>query len=264
MTLAELLRCSQLTRDEVERRAEVLAKLARQFRRAGMAAAPMVPKLLDMAAASAPSMLPGVLQTAFELLGGELVDGAEVDEVPTFREVARMWTSGELHDQYPDHVKAMDSEADEARFRVLFETDLGGSTLGDTPLDRFTLDYAERAMRKLPDRARRAGTRRHHAQLISRVLALAVYPLRLIDRNPLPKGFLPKIGKPPTFPFLHPAEDAALLACGAVPFDDHLLYGFLAREGMRAGEAAALQWKDLYLELGSISLDENKTDDART
>jgi len=256
--------CSALSRDEAEERAEVLAKLARQFRRAGMAASPMVSKLLDMAAASAPSMLPGVLQTASDLLGGELVDAVEADRIPTFREVARLWTSGELHEQYPDHVKAKDSEADEARFRVLFEIDLGGSPLGNTPIDRFTLDHAERAMRKLPERARRAGTRRHYAQLISRVLGLAVYPLRLIDRNPLPKGFLPKIGKPPTFPFLHPAEDAALLACPEVPFDDRVLYGFLAREGMRAGEAAALQWKDLDLELGSVSLDENKTDDART
>jgi len=255
---------SMLTRDEAIERTEVLAKLARQFRRAGMASSPTVAKLLDMAAASSPAMLPGVLQTASELLGGELIEAGAVETVATFSDIAKRWTDGDLHEQHPDHVKAKDSEADERRFRILCEIDLGGTKLGDIPIDRFTLDHAEQIMRKLPERAKRAGTRRHYGQLISRVMALAVYPLRLIDRNPLPKGFLPKIGKPPAFPFLQPKEDAALLSCSNVPVNDRLLFGFLAREGMRVSEATSLQWGDLDLELGSVALDDNKTDDARS
>src|SRR5204862_7470897 len=42
-----------------------------------------------------------------------------------------------------------------------------------------------------------------------------------------------------------------------------LLYGFLAREGLRMGEAMGLTWKDLDLVRGVITLDKNKTDDAR-
>src|SRR5512133_3565601 len=255
---------STLTRDQAQERAEVLAKLARQFRRVGMAGSPTVAKLLDMAAASTPTMLSGILQTASELLGGELVEAGAVESTPTFRDVASRWTSGELHEQYEDHVKAKDSEADERRFRVLFDLDLGGTKLGDIPIDHFTLDHAEQAMRLLPERAKRAGTRRHYAQLIARVLGLSVYPLRLIPRTPLPHGFLPQLGKPPAYPFLHPAEDAALLGCGAVPYNDRLLYGFLAREGMRVGEACALQWRDLDLDVGSVALDDNKTHDARS
>ena len=261
---ASLPLASMLSLDEAKERTEVLAKLARQFRRAGIAGSPIVAKLLDMAAAASPPMLPGVLQTAKELLGGELIEAGAVETVPTFADVAKDWTSGELHERFENHVKAKNSEADERRFRILFEIDLGGTKLGDIPIDRFTLDHAEQAMRQLPERAKRAGTRRHYAQLISRVLSLSVYPLRLIERNPLPKGFLPKIGKPPAFPFLYPKEDAALLSSAEVPFADRILYGFLAREGMRVSEATSLQWRDVDLDLGTVALDENKTHDSRS
>jgi len=136
--------------------------------------------------------------------------------------------------------------------------------LGEIPIDRFTLDHAERAMQGLPERAKRPATRRAYAQALARTLKLAEYPLRLIERSPLPKGFLPKIGKPPAFPYLYPTEDAALMACPKVPYCDRLLFGVLAREGMRAGEAAALRFRDLDLNAGCISLAENKTDDPRT
>ncbi len=119
-------------------------------------------------------------------------------------------------------------------------------------------------MRQLPPGAKRPATRRHYAQVIARVLGLAVYPLRLIKASPLPKGFLPKVGKPPAFSYLYPVEDAALMACKAVPVQERLLFGFLSREGMRVSEALSLRWQDIDLERGSVSLDRNKTDDART
>jgi hypothetical protein len=42
-----------------------------------------------------------------------------------------------------------------------------------------------------------------------------------------------------------------------------LLWGFLALEGMREGEAMSLSWSALDLERGVVTLDENKTDDPR-
>jgi len=42
-----------------------------------------------------------------------------------------------------------------------------------------------------------------------------------------------------------------------------LLWGFLTREGMRAGEAIALTWADLDLKRGRVRLDQNKTDDPQ-
>lgn len=184
----------------------------------------------------------------------------------TFKQVADRWTNNELATEHPDHIKEKKtSELDASRLKFLCGLDVGGVKLGDVGLQRFTIDHAEAAMRQLPERAKRAATRRHYAQLISRVLALAVYPLRILKVSPLPRGFLPKVGKPPKHPYLYPAEDRALLGHTPTPIGWRMLWGFLAREGCRTSEACALRFGDgVDLKNGTVSLDENKTDDPRT
>jgi integrase len=116
-------------------------------------------------------------------------------------------------------------------------------------------------MRRLPEKLSRS-TRRHYAALLNRVLNLAELAGH-IERNPLPRGYLPKPSPRKRFPILYPAEDRALLACSSVPLAYRVLWGFLHREGMRRGEAVTLAWQDLDLENGTVSLDENKTDHPR-
>jgi len=58
-------------------------------------------------------------------------------------------------------------------------------------------------------------------------------------------------------------DDAALIKKGA-PLAFRILWGFLDREGLREGEAIGLRVRDFDLERGTVSLDENKTDDPRT
>jgi len=84
------------------------------------------------------------------------------------------------------------------------------------------------------------ATRRNVGQLMTRLLTLCVYPLRLIAVSPIPRGFLPRAPKPKALPGLYPDEDRRLLACTAVPLEYRVLWGFLAREGMRDGEAIGL------------------------
>ena len=79
----------------------------------------------------------------------------------------------------------------------------------------------------------------------------------------LPVGFLPKVKGKKATAFLYPSEDAQLLACTKVPLARRVLYGFLAREGLRLGEALGLRWRDFDLTRGVVTLDENKTDDPR-
>jgi hypothetical protein len=90
-----------------------------------------------------------------------------------------------------------------------------------------------------------------------------VWPLRLIDHNPLPRGFLPKVGTSKAKVYVYPTEDAQLLARTTVPLWRRMLWGVLAREGMREGELISLTWSCLDLERGVLTLDENKTDDPR-
>lgn len=247
---------------EAEERSALLASMARSFRRAGVIDSRDARRLLETAAGCAAGLLPGVLQVAGELTGGKLED-ASAPPVPSFQSLGRDWTGGMLHERYPDHVKLKDYDLDASRLEKLYAIDVGGIRLGDVPIDAFTLDHGQKAMSGLPEEAKRPGTRRQYAQLLNRVLALAVYPCRLLKASPLPKGFLPKIGKPPTYPYLYPSEDAALAGCGDVPLARRVLFAFLAREGCRVGEAARLKVADVDLERGAIKLDENKTDDPR-
>jgi integrase len=136
-------------------------------------------------------------------------------------------------------------------------------TVGDVRLGEFTLDHGMLAMSSLPKTARASATRRHYAQALHHLLALAVFPARTIATNPLPTGFMPKIVNRKAEVYLYPAEDALLLSCDAIPLADRLLYGFAHREGLRPLEMALLQWRDLDLVNGTITLDKNKTDDPR-
>ena len=179
----------------------------------------------------------------------------------TFSEFGLLWTSGDLAKRHPDHVKTKKtSDGDVQKLKVM------GLIIGDVPLEAITLEHAEKVMAALdPKRVRTPATRRQYAQVMHRLLALAVYPARLIKSNPLPKGFLPKPGPDKAKSYVYPTEDAQLLACAetVVPLQRRLLYGFLAREGMREGEALGLRWSDVNLTDGVVTLDENKTDDPR-
>lgn len=175
---------------------------------------------------------------------------------PTFRELGQAWTSGQLHALYPDQVPLKATAVDDASRLDRYAYPL----IGDKPIDEVTLDDCEEIMRRIPAESR---SRRHVAGTIARVFRMAVYPCRHIEASPLPKGFLPRALARKALNYLYPKNDRTLLACGDVPFGYRLLWGFLAREGMREGEALRTTWDCIDLEHGMIRLDENKTDDPR-
>lgn len=178
----------------------------------------------------------------------------------TFEEFALRWTSGQLHLDHPDHVakKQSDGDANILKNRV-------NPIVGPVPLVAFTLEDADRVMRELPsppDISR--AYRRAVAQVVHRVLSLAVYPAKIIKASPLPKGWLPKIGKPKAKSFLYPKEEAALLRNADVDVRYRMLIGFLTREGCRKNEAREMTWDDFDLVNGTVTLDRNKTDAPRS
>ncbi len=134
--------------------------------------------------------------------------------------------------------------------------------LGALRLDEVTVEDADRVMASLPEHLS-SSSRRHVAQVVRRVLTLAVYPARHIRENPIPRGWLPRVKTTKAFTCLWPADDANLMACRAVPLVRRLFFGVLEREGMRREEAADLRWSDVDLARGVVRLDENKTDDPR-
>ncbi len=70
-------------------------------------------------------------------------------------------------------------------------------------------------MRALP--AMSPASRRYSAQLLHRMMAMAIFPCRLVATNPLPRGLLPRLGPAKAKACLYPDEDARLLACTAIP-----------------------------------------------
>ncbi len=184
----------------------------------------------------------------------------------TFRQLGARWTSGGLARAFPDYVaEKRTAHVDEARLAKLCAIEVApGQPLGNVRPVAFKVEHAKIAMANLPASAQRPATRRHYAQLVHRVLSLAAWPCEIIPANPLPKRFMPRVGDPPDYSYLYPDEDRKLLGHVEIPVRDRLFFGLLVREGLRASEAQQLVWADLDLEQGTLSLDRNKTDDARS
>lgn len=244
------------TEDQARARLSVLAELGAKLRAAGLAE--LAPDFLTRAAEAQGGRPLEDVRRAAERLCERGIAPARPPVTATFQELAERWTSGELTREYPDHVREKRSAEDD---RLRLERHVY-TVVGDVPLALFTIDHAEAVMKRLSADLS-AASRRHVAQLMHRVLSMAVFPLRLIASNPLPRGFLPSPGAAKAKAWLYPDEDRALLAALAIPLCYRLLYGFLDREGMRAGEAAALTWANIDLDRGAVILDNNKTDDPR-
>lgn len=241
-------------REKAEERARLLSHLSQQLRLARLTE--LAPQLLERAATRDGQALDDVVTAVGRLVSGEA--SPPISAATTVQELGEQWTSGELHERWPDHVKKKRSARDDEERLRLYVYPLVGSV----PLPEFSAAHADLVMASLPAKLSPA-TRRHVAQVLSRVLKLAAYPCRLITATPLPAGFLPNVGKRKALSFLYPDEDRRLLSCDAVPLAYRVLYGVLAREGMRRGEAASISWAELDLERGAVAIDRNKTDDAR-
>lgn len=248
------------TRDEAEARKQFIVEQLARLREANRLE--FVRKLLELAAAASNDRLDRVRRGVDAIVAGEFERPAAPGEVPdrgpTFQEFAEEWTSGKLRQRFRDHVREKRSVSDDI-YRLKAHI---YPMVGSVPLREFTTQHAELVMASLSDKLA-SGTRRQVAQLIVRVLKLAVYPARIIDRSPIPVGFLPKPGTGRALAWLYPTEEESLLAKRSIGVLYRLFYGFLSREGLRKSEAAGLTWADLDLERGVITLDENKTDDPR-
>jgi len=253
-----------MTTEEAESR---VALIAEQVTRLAAASASHAARDIaeEIIGATTPKRLRAIVTAVDQLCAASSMLRVGVKRV-TFRAFAERWTSGALAREYPDQVKSKKTSSDDVeRLRKYVYPHIG-----NIPIESVSLEHVLLVMSRISSDASPA-TRRHIAQVMIRVLALAVFPARLIKVSPVPRGFLPKLPKRKAFGYLYPDEDARLLACKAVPLPYRILYGVLAREGMRVSEAignakreiGALAWAELDLERGIIRLDENKTDDPR-
>ncbi len=185
---------------------------------------------------------------------------APIGSLTTFKDVADDWVTGELRKKYPDHVskkKSFRLEIGRLR-RYIYKH------VKDVPIVAFKKAHGDLVMANLPPkRVKTSAARRQIAQIISRVLNLAVMPLGLIEVSPLPRGWLPRVESSKHYTCLFPREEAKLLACEDVPEVERLFFGILDREGMRVSELADSDWWQWNLEEGAFTATKTKTDDPR-
>jgi len=248
-----------LSREEADARATLVADLVGRLRKAGREGA--VESVARRAAAVPAESIERILANRQEWIrGNEHADGDAfiATKKLTFRELGEAWTSGALSRTYPGHVPIKATATDDAwRLEKHVYPHVEGLAVAD-----FTLDHAHEILRRLSPKLSPAS-RRHVAQLMARVLKLGAYPCRIIPRSPIPAGFLSRLREEKALEYLYPDEDAKLLAHTEIPLPFRIMYGILAREGMRSGELSRLTFADLDLERGAVKLDENKTDDPR-
>lgn len=202
--------------------------------------------------------------TKLETEALKIADAGKVEPVRnagirTMDELARAWFSGELHTQYRVQVEQLEPEAREkycSRWKKF------APEIGRVEVKRFVLDDANRALAALPAELNR-GTLINYQSMLRRMLNLAVL-VQVIDRSPIPRGWVMTRGKVPAMSYLYPQEDAKLMAAANVPFEHRVFYGLLDREAFRLEEGLGLRWRDLDLALGTVRLDQNKTDDRRS
>jgi integrase len=238
-------------------RCTAMAQMALRLRRAGHA--DDVEELMKMAARARAGKPWEHVVAAVDLLCG----GRTTENGPspiTFKELGEQWRDGDLHRRFRDHVVAKKEKSisrDEEIARIYVDPELG-----ETPVADVTLEDCERVMALIPE-TKSPALRRAVAVYMSRLLRLSVYPLRLRNDHPIPRGWLPRVPNDKAKECLYPDEDRKLLASSDAPLIRRLFFGMGTREGMRTDEQGSLLWRDVDLERGRIVLDENKTDDPR-
>lgn len=189
--------------------------------------------------------------------GGTHANGVVSPDM-TLKQLGDMWTSGKLRSLYPSYINdKKTSKSDESRLRIYVYDRLGHVAMKDLATHE-GVTLCRRVVEPVESKASRA-TARHVALVINRLFNLAVYPLQIVEANPLPKGFVPTVKGRKAMTWLYPDEDRRLMRCVRVPLNERLFYGFQAREGSRVGEVLGVQLYELDLEHGWGHLDETKT-----
>lgn len=237
----------------LEREARLL-RMRDRMRDAGVSQEQMLTLLGRAASQQREDLFSEIEAMAEELAATGDASPAVAAEPRTFDDIVTLWTSGALHEQFPDRVRPLVGRRLGQVTQRLGEISW---TLGKLPLARITRQDCEAALAALP-RGLMVSTRAAYARLIPRVLRLAVLAGAL-DKSPLSPGWAPSAGARREFQLLYPEEDARLIECHRVPFARRLLWGFLVREGLRISEALALVGDDLDLDRGTITVRDSKT-----
>lgn len=204
----------------------------------------------QIAEASTPQRLARVQKTVDVILKKGFV--ATSHDI-TFGQWATRYTSGDLARLYPDTVRGRDHSDDVSRLNEYIL-----KFVEDVPVVDFQLAHAQHVLAELPVMSE--ANRRQIAQIMGRLMHLAVNPGGLIKASPLPRGWLPKVTKRRYYSCLYPREEATFLAHAEIPEVFRLFCGVLDREGMRLSMLLDSDWWQ-WGDVGTFTSTRTKTGD---
>ncbi len=264
-------------------RAHVLQALVNRLREAGEDS--WIAKVLEIGAPADEAKLAELSGYVDEIVKGKIVKVPTGPAIVTFEAFALRWVRGELAALYPDHVERKRSAyTDLCMLRKYVFPVVGARPIADVSIADYERVMRETAERALPKKLKRTS-RRAIAQAMRRVMQLAEYPAKLIERNPIPENAMPKKRQELALNWLYPSEDAQLLGCTTVDLGLRVAIGFGTRAGWRREEALGgevetvpgaitdheqaledvppLAWSRLDLAHGIVHMDREKTGNPR-
>ncbi|MGV1035342.1 MAG: hypothetical protein ACOYBP_09045 [Microbacteriaceae bacterium] len=197
----------------------------------------------------------------------------DVKREKTFKEVALMWTSGELttitERGEHEHGSVIKRPRDWKNVVPRFETyifpfvgELPISAVNAAALAPVRVEISKDPItltRKSGRRWTRGGrwvldpnTRRNILSLCTRVLTMSAQ-MGYIAHNPLPPGWLPEAPAQKDFQCPYPDDWTKLMGCKAIPLNRRILWGFMSRYGLRGpSEVKPLKISNFDLKRGVV------------
>lgn len=234
---------------ELEERRSIIGNIVKAARERGVLGDVHVQSALEaLAKEDNRKRLPAWESAACTLIARATPPVPVAPKVPTLRQFAEQWASGELAKLHPQHIRP---RKDYEKLRTGFAAMLSGAA-GDTLIDSVTASTGKDAIDNLPDKLMRSTVRQYWSEL-HLLIKYAWFPCGWLKNNPFPEKLTPIAGKRRSSTFLRPEEDARLLACQTVPLEWRVWVGFMCRTGMSAyAEAGALRWSNIDLKTGAI------------
>jgi integrase len=172
--------------------------------------------------------------------------------LPTYREVATRWVTGVLELEHKEAKRRRMHRSDLHYFTEWVFPVFGGVTVDQVKTQHLNAVWAATQGRM------RDSTRVYLWKTMVRVMSLCVYPLEYLPAHPIPREACPTVEDRLEKQILYPRDELQLMQCADIPVHDRMLYGVLAREGMRVGEALSLVWGNLD-DQGVLSVWQHKT-----
>ena len=162
-------------------------------------------------------------------------------DIPTVKDVGVMWLSGEISAKHPAITLQKKAKEIQRWCERYIYPEVGHIPVNEIRVRHFEDVYNSDAQAHLGKNSKILTWK-----YMTQIMSLAEVPLGYIERRPTSHVLKPKEDERYNAN-LQPMDDEILLGCQSISVHNRILYGYLAREGVRISEAYDLRWLDLFI-----------------